>query len=72
MEALALHTIAQTVHWEGKKVAFMLFNLKYLLLELNTFTLLSAFYKRIFTMVSLSQNMKSLVLCRQICAPNHF
>ena len=33
MEALALHTGAPTVHWEHTQVVFLLFKLKWLLLE---------------------------------------
>ena len=53
------------------QVASLLLSLKGLLPELNTFRLLSDFYKNNLTMVSLFQNMRSLVSCRKICSPNH-
>ena len=72
MEYLSLRTGATTVHWEeNTSFIFMLFNLIELLLELNTFRLLYVFYKKILIMVFLLQNMISIVLCVNICAPNH-
>ena len=50
---------------------FMLLKLRELLLHLNILILLYIFYKRNLKMVSLFQNMRSPVSCRQICAPNH-
>ena len=57
----------------GKTTQFvlLLLNLKYLLLELNTLTFLSVFYKNNLTIVFLLQNIRSLVLLMQICEPNH-
>ena len=71
MESLALHTGAPTVHWESKTYIFLLFKLKTLLLYLNTLTFLSILYMNNLTMVFLLQNMRSLVSCHNICAPNH-
>ena len=66
------HKILVHQHYIGKttQVVFIFLKLKYLLLELNTWTLLSVFYKNNLTMISLFQNMRSIVSCRQICAPN--
>ena len=52
-------------------VVFMLLKLRELILHLNILILLYIFYKRNLKMVSLFQNMRSPVSCRQICAPNH-
>ena len=72
MEDLAIYTGVPTVHWEDiKKYVSLMLKLKGLLLELNTFIFLSVFYKSNLTMISLFQNMRSPVSCRQICAPNH-
>ena len=53
------------------QVVSLLLKLKELLLELNILIFPSVFYKNNLTMVSLFQNMRSPVSCRQICAPNH-
>ena len=71
MEYLALHNGAPKVHWEDKKVVFMLLMITELLLELKTLIFQSVLYYINFTMVSLFQNMISPVSCRKICAPNH-
>ena len=54
-----------------KQFLFLLLKLKYLLLELNKFTFLSVFYNNNLKMVFLLQNMRIIVPCRQISAPNH-
>ena len=53
------------------QVLFLLLKLKGLLLELNTLTLMSAFYKNNLTKISLFQNMRSLVPLQNICAQNY-
>ena len=53
------------------QVLFLLFNLKLLLLELNTLIFLSNLYKKFLTMVYLFQNIINLVSYQQIFAPNH-
>ena len=68
------HSTLVHQYYIGKitQVLFLLLNLKQLILGLNTLTFLTVFYYKNLIMVSLFQNMRSLVSCRQICAPNHF
>ena len=61
-----LQYIGNTTH-----VVFLLLKLKKFLIELNQLTFLCVLYKNNLIMVSLFLNMRSLVSCRQICAPNH-
>ena len=70
MEALALHTGTPTVHREDNTSCISIVEAKNLLLELNTLKFLYFFYKKMLTMVYLFQKMRSIVSCRQICAPN--
>ena len=53
------------------QVAFMLLNLKQLLLELKILSFLSGFYQTNLIILFLFQNMIILLSCRHICAPNH-
>ena len=72
-----IHGRPKTPHWCTKstlgiqhKLHFFL-KIKYLLLELNTLILLSTLYKNNLTMVSLFQNIWSLVSCQKMCVPKH-
>ena len=71
MEYLALHTGAPKVNWEDDTSCIYVAEAKDLILDFNTLTFLSAFYKKNLTMVSLFQHMGRLVQCRKICAPNY-
>ena len=72
METLALHTGAPTINWEENTSCISVFKAKRVTpLVLKNWTFLSIFYNNNLTMVYLFQNMRSLVSCRQIFAPNH-
>ena len=70
VEALALRTRDPTVQREDKKVVFMLLNIWRLHLDSNIFISQCDLIKNIFKMISLYQNMKSLVLFQKTCVPN--
>ena len=67
-EALSLYTGTPAVIGRITQVVSLLLKLKELLLELKILIFPSFFYKKVLTMVSFFQNMKSPVSCRKICA----
>ena len=71
MEALALHTGAQTVHWEENTNFISVLESKIVTTRVKILKFLYDFYKNNLKMVFLFQNIRSLVSWRQICAPKH-
>ena len=71
MEALALHTGAPTLHWEYNTSFIYVVEFKRVTPIIKHIGIPVFFLLEFFTMVSLFQNMISLVSCQNICAPNH-
>ena len=71
MEALELHTDAPTVNWQDNTSFISVVESKRVTPRVRHIYILVFFYKNNLIMVSLFRNMRSLVSCRQICAPNH-
>ena len=71
MESLALHNGAPIVHWEDNTCFIFVFESKIVTPGVKHIDIPVCFLQEIFTIVSLFQNMISLVPFRKICAPNH-
>ena len=72
MEALALHTVAPTVHWEDNKNIISVFEAKIITPRVKHVYIPVCFIQEPFDkIVSLFQNIRSSVSCRNICARNH-
>ena len=70
MEALVLHTGAPTVHWEYITSFIYVVESKIFTVRVKRIDIL-VLIQYLFTMVYLFQNMISIVLCQEICVPNH-
>ena len=71
MEALELHTVAPTLDWEDTTSCLYVVEAKIVTPIVKHIDIPVFLYNSNLTMVSLFQNMRSLVSLRQICAPNH-
>ena len=71
MESLALHTVAPTVHWEDNTSYIYVVEAKIVAPRVKQIDIHVCFLQENLTIISLFQNMRSLVSCQQICAPNH-
>ena len=71
MESLALHTVAPTVHWEDNTSYIYVVEAKIVTPRVKQIDIHVCFLQEKLTIISLFQNMRSLVSCQQICAPNH-
>ena len=71
METLALHTIEPTVYWEYNTRCISVVEAKRVTPIVKQIDIPVCFLQEQYTMVFLFQNMRSLVSCRQICAPDH-
>ena len=71
MESLALHTGTPTVHWDDNTSCIYVVEVKIVTPGVKHIDIHVCIIKNKLTMVSLFQNMRSLVLFRHICAPNH-
>ena len=71
MEALSLHTGAPTVHWEYNTSFISVVEAKVVTPRVKHIDIPVCFLQENFKIVSLLQNMRSLVSFRKICAPNH-
>ena len=71
MEDLALYTGAPTLHWEDNASSISVIEDKIFTQKVKHIHITVYLYKKNLKIVSLFQNMRSIVSCRQICAPNH-
>ena len=71
MESWSVHTGAITWNWEDNTSCIYIVESKRVTPRVKHINIPVYFYKKFLTMVSLFQNMRSLVQYRQICAPNY-
>ena len=71
MEALALQTVTPTVHWEDNTGCISVVESKIVTPRGKHIDIPVCFLQEQLKMVFLFKNMKGVVSCRQICAPNH-
>ena len=70
-EALKFHTGAPTVNWEENTICIYVVEAKRVTTRVKHIDISVCSQQEKLTMVSLFQNMMSIVSCRQICVPNH-
>ena len=71
MEALSLHNVSPILHWEDNTRFISMVGYKTVTSRVKNIDIPVCFIQEHFTMVCLFQNMKSIVLCQQICVPDH-
>ena len=71
MESLELHTGASTEHWEYNTTLSYVLEAKIVTPRVKHIEITVCFLQEKLTMVSISQDMRSLLPLRQIIAPNH-
>ena len=71
MEALAIHTWAPIVYWEDNTSCISIVESKGVTYRVKHVDTPVCFLQEHLTMISLFQNMGSLLSCQFICVPNH-
>ena len=71
MGLLAIHTSAPTIHWEENTSFIYVVESRIITPIFKHIEIPVCFLKFVLIMVSLFQNMRSIMLCWKICAPNH-
>ena len=71
MEAIALQTCAPTVHWEDNTSCIYVVEAKIVTTKVKHIVIPICFPQEKIYNGALFSNIRSLVSCHQICAPNH-